>query len=158
VVAVVGAANDDALASIAGFIKIRYFLAFLISVIGIVLFVFARRAIITARLEAENEERKEMVEALQKSESRFRDFGDSIADYYWEMDENLRFSYFSDRFLEITGIQPEALLGKTRLETGVPDVTFEEWENHLAALDAYQPFRNFKHSRVWLMERKSGSR
>lgn len=37
-----------------------------------------------------NAERK-----LRESEQRMRDFGDTAADWFWEMDENLRFSYIS---------------------------------------------------------------
>lgn len=51
------------------------------------------------------------------TDERFCSFVSSGADWYWEMDENLRFVYFSDRFFEVTGVAPEALLGKTREET-----------------------------------------
>lgn len=42
---------------------------------------------ITAQKDAEH--------ALRKSEQRLRDFGDTAADWFWEMDEELRFSYVS---------------------------------------------------------------
>ena len=42
---------------------------------------------ITAQKEAER--------ALRESEHRMRDFGDTAADWFWEMDEELRFSYVS---------------------------------------------------------------
>ena len=94
---------------------------------------------------------------LQDSEQRFEDFAKSASDWYWEMDHELRFSYFSERFTDITGVEPEALLGKTRQETGIPDVDPEAWQEHLATLAAHRPFRNFVHprvkqdgSRVWL--------
>ncbi|MCH7831540.1 MAG: PAS-domain containing protein [Proteobacteria bacterium] len=41
-------------------------------------------------------ERKRMENALRESEERFRDFSETASDWFWEMDENLRFSYFSD--------------------------------------------------------------
>lgn len=86
--------------------------------------------------------------ALASSERRFRDFAVASSDWYWEMDENLRFSYFSDRFTEVTGVKPAVLLGKTREETGVPGVAPQEWKDHLDALHGKRPFRNFIHSRV----------
>ena len=86
--------------------------------------------------------------ALFNSEQRFRDFAKASSDWYWEMDENLRFSYFSDRFAEVAGIDASALLGKTREETGIPNVDPVQWQRHLDALANRQPFRNFVHPRV----------
>jgi len=86
--------------------------------------------------------------ALFDSEQRFRDFAKASSDWYWEMDENLRFSYFSDRFAEVAGIDASALLGKTREETGIPNVDPMQWQRHLDALANRQPFRNFVHPRV----------
>lgn len=95
--------------------------------------------------------------ALTHSEQRFKDFAQASSDWYWEMDKDLRFSYFSDRFTEVTGVDPSLLLGKTREETGVPNVDPDEWQRHLGALRDRRPFRNFIHPRqkpdgttVWL--------
>jgi PAS domain S-box-containing protein len=84
----------------------------------------------------------------RESERRFRDFVASASDWYWEMDDQLRFSYFSDRFSEVTGVPKEALLGKTRRETGIPNVDADAWAAHLKALDDHVPFRNFEHPRI----------
>lgn len=95
--------------------------------------------------------------AFETSERRFRGFAETASDWFWEMDENLRFSYFSDRFEEITGVAPRNLLGKTRQETGIPNVEEEQWEAHLSALAEHRPFKEFVHPRtkddgqiVWL--------
>ena len=85
---------------------------------------------------------------VQEREQRLKDFGDASSDWFWEMDEQLRFSYFSDRFGEITGVSQDALLGKTRQETGIPGVEIEVWRQHLADLAACRPFRDFVHPRV----------
>ena len=85
---------------------------------------------------------------LEDSEQRFEDFAKSASDWYWEMDSELRFSYFSERFTDITGVPPGALLGKTRQETGIPDVDPEAWQEHLDSLAAHRPFRNFVHPRI----------
>ncbi len=87
-------------------------------------------------------------EDLEAHEARFKDFADAASDWFWEMDENLRFSYFSDRFTEVTGVPQNALLGKTREETGIPDVAPEQWEKHLSDLAAHRSFRNFTHPRT----------
>ena len=85
---------------------------------------------------------------LDQREQRFKDFADASSDWFWEMDEELRFSYFSDRFTAITGVPQEALLGKTRQETGIPNVDEKAWRRHLEDLDARQPFRDFQHPRT----------
>ncbi len=87
-------------------------------------------------------------ENLRESEKRFLDFARAASDWFWEMDENLRFTYFSARFTEVTGVPQEALLGKTREETGVPDVEPEEWERHLSNLAAHRSFSDFNHPRT----------
>ncbi len=109
-----------------------------------------------AELERVNAELQEWIHAGE-SERRFRDFAASSSDWYWEMDADLRFSYFSDRFTEVTGVPNEALLGKTRDETGIPDVDPEAWAQHLDNLARRRPFRGFEHPRkkssgetVWL--------
>ena len=93
----------------------------------------------------------------RQSERRFKDFAASASDYFWEMDRKLRFSYFSERFTEVTGVPQSALLGKTREETGIPDIDPAVWRRHLADLAAHRPFRDFVHPRtrpdgavVWL--------
>ena len=95
--------------------------------------------------------------AASVSERRFRDFAETASDWFWEMDEELRFSYFSERFTEITGVPNHALLGKTRQETGIPNVDEQAWQDHLVTLAAHEPFKNFVHPRtmqdgavVWL--------
>ncbi len=97
---------------------------------------------------------KETEEALAKSEKRFRDFAEAATDWFWEMDENLRFSYFSERFYEASGVRPEHLLGQTRRELLAKNdtvlggtTTVTDWENHIATLEAHQPFQDFRHPR-----------
>ncbi len=97
---------------------------------------------------------KETEEALAKSEQRFRDFAEAATDWFWEMDENLRFSYFSERFFEASGVRPEYLMGKTRRELLAENdtvlggtTTITDWEHHIATLDAHQPFQDFRHPR-----------
>jgi PAS domain S-box-containing protein len=93
----------------------------------------------------------------RESEIRFRDFAASASDWYWELDSDLRFSYFSDSFTKISGVNQETLLGKTREQTGIPGVDPEAWARHLGDLAHHRAFRNFTHPRfkasgevVWL--------
>jgi len=84
---------------------------------------------------------------LSRSERRFKDFVDASVDWYWEMDNELRFSYFSERFTDVTGVPTEMLLGRTRRETGIPEVDPIVWQEHLVILDERLPFRDFVHPR-----------
>jgi len=93
-------------------------------------------------------ERREAEKALKDSFQRLKDFAGSASDFFWEMDANLRFSYFSERFAQVTGVEPELLIGKTRQETRMPGVDPDAWEQHLADLAAHRPFRGFVHPRT----------
>ena len=55
--------------------------------------------------------------ALETSEKRFIDFSEWASDWFWEMGPDLRFTYFSDRFSDVTGIRPEEIIGTKR--TGI---------------------------------------
>ena len=90
-------------------------------------------------------------------EQRLHDFAESGSDWFWEMDENLRFCYFSESFEAVSGVSPTKLLGKTRAETGIPNLPAEAFNEHLRTLESRQAFRDFVHprdkddgTRVWL--------
>jgi diguanylate cyclase (GGDEF)-like protein/PAS domain S-box-containing protein len=61
-------------------------------------------------------ERRRAEEGLRWSEQRFRDFADTAADWFWELDADLRLSYLSERYHEITGNSAQNLLGLTHTE------------------------------------------
>lgn len=92
-------------------------------------------------------ERREMQHALTDSEGRFRDFASTAADWYWEMDEDLRYTYFSDRYQEITGTDPRERIGKSLLEIGIQGLSDEEFERRINIHRERQPFRNHVHQR-----------
>ncbi|MEE8279262.1 MAG: PAS domain S-box protein, partial [Alphaproteobacteria bacterium] len=82
---------------------------------------------------------------LAQSEERSRDMAEAASDWFWEMDENLRFSHFSERFGAVTGVDPAHVLGKTRAEAGKGDPADKKWRDHLADLEAHRPFRDFRY-------------
>ena len=43
--------------------------------------------------------RQQAEEALRESNERFKDFAKLASDWFWETDENLRFTYFSEEFI-----------------------------------------------------------
>ena len=94
-------------------------------------------------------ERKKAEEALRESEQRLRDIAESSSDWFWEMDAELRFSYFSERYAEITGFDPKERIGTTRTEfSSKSDLAgnAEKWAAHMADLEARRPFRNFEYA------------
>ena len=90
---------------------------------------------------------EERTRDLRLSESRFRDYAEAAADWFWEMDADLRFTYMSENVERIVGVPPEWHYGKTRQDILGDDYDWEAWEEHLKTLQARQPFRNFEYQR-----------
>ncbi len=119
----------------------------------------------TRELQQEIAERRLVEASLMASEQRFRDFAESTSDWFWEMDAQLRFSYFSERAIQLLGVELEALIGRTRAELAGEKVMAREpvkWQEHLGLLSRHQPFRNFEYGLVLndgilLHERLSGN-
>ncbi len=82
--------------------------------------------------------------ALAQSEQRFRDFAASTADWFWELDAELRFSFLSDTSAAINGVAPERLYGLKPMDFRPPGVTDEAWAEHLATLNAHLPYKDFR--------------
>ena len=55
--------------------------------------------------------------ALAKSESRFREFSLIGADWYWEMDAALTFTYFAGGAEAVSGFSPDYFIGKSRKQS-----------------------------------------
>ena len=66
------------------------------------------------------------------------------SDWFFQTDKNHRFSYFSDNFKDISGIQPELMLGKPRAElTKIFSLNSREKINsYLANIYTHTPFFN----------------
>ena len=81
----------------------------------------------TAELKLHQEHLEEMVQSRTEdlsrevaerklAESRFRDIANSSSDWFWEVDEQLRFSYISPRFYELSHLTPDDIIGKSGRE------------------------------------------
>ena len=100
----------------------------------------------TAELTNELAARAQAEVALRESRARFRDFAGASADWFWEMDAELRFSDISDRFFEVFHLSREGVIGKTRRElTGADTIAAEpeKWRAHFDDLEARRPIRKF---------------
>ena len=83
---------------------------------------------------------------LRQSETKFKDMAEISGDWFYEMDQELRFTYISDRFFELTGFERERFIGKTRVEISGEKSNDRDWQSHLADLNARQPFKNFEYA------------
>ena len=84
---------------------------------------------------------KEIKQKLVKSETRFKDFAEIAADFLWETDENLNFTYLSEKQEYITHYPAEHWLGKSYLEFLKPLITNQELYNEQQRLVLQQqPF------------------
>ena len=92
-------------------------------------------------------ERKLIERQLADERRRFKDFSASTADWFWEMDAQLRFCYFSDNFEKVYGLKPEVVLGKSRPELLAKDQLNPQaiLDAHRALLEQHQPFRDFEY-------------
>lgn len=101
--------------------------------------------------------RKKVGEDLARSEQRFRDFAASSADWLWEVDDKLNFTYVSPGVIHVMGYDPDELLGRYQF-----DMLFEQEGDRVQELmdsriGNRQPYRDLELStktrhgdRVWL--------
>ncbi len=73
------------------------------------------------------------------------DFAEIASDWFWETDADHRFTYFSNRLEDVTGISTTAMIGKRRDTIPAEDASEPKWINHMADLVAHRPFRNFEY-------------
>jgi PAS domain S-box-containing protein len=85
---------------------------------------------------------------LGQSEERFRGFALTSSDWFWETDQQHRISYMSEGVSTTGfGIRPRDLLGRTRIQIAADaGAEMDKWEEHFAALERHEPFRNFTYT------------
>jgi diguanylate cyclase (GGDEF)-like protein/PAS domain S-box-containing protein len=87
--------------------------------------------------------------ALRLSEERFKCHLELSSEWYWEQDENYRFTLITGAGFEKTGIDPRQYPGTMRWDHGaVPVGDNGSWDTHKAVLEARQPFADFVFRRV----------
>jgi len=85
-------------------------------------------------------------EALKESDVRFRSLTEMSSDFYWEQDENFRFTLNSSP-IAIAALDLD-VHGKTRWELGIQPEPGHDLAAHRATLAAHLPFRGFEYSVV----------
>jgi PAS domain S-box-containing protein len=91
---------------------------------------------------------QQLMDTLERSQERYRDFAEASADWFWEQDQHLRFTWVSPGFRRFPEGQPRPYLGKTEREIEPLGVSEEAWAGHEADLRARRPFRNFELKRL----------
>ena len=85
--------------------------------------------------------------ALRDSEARFKDFADAASDWFWELDEELRFVLITDTVMQFNGgTDPRSVYGLRRHEQNVGgNIETGAWLAHIADMEAHRPFKDFEY-------------
>ncbi|QGJ18298.1 PAS domain S-box protein [Polaromonas sp. Pch-P] len=82
---------------------------------------------------------------LRHSQARFRSLTRLSSDWYWELDEQFRFTRLSGGVTEQAGVSLSDYLGKTRWEIDTSPRNRAAWMQHRAQLERHETFRNFEY-------------
>lgn len=83
---------------------------------------------------------------LAEAARRYQDFTELSRDWYWEMNDQLQFTYFSKEFEETTGFSLAGILGKTRFEgLGTKEYGDVDWKGHNQTMLERKPFHGFEY-------------
>ncbi len=94
---------------------------------------------------------RKKTQQLHASENRFRQLAEVSSDWVWEMDKDLRFSYFSTAYYNFKkiGFDTDNALGKTRQQLIAKDeLEKPKWKKHLADLENRREFRDFQYELI----------
>jgi diguanylate cyclase (GGDEF)-like protein/PAS domain S-box-containing protein len=86
---------------------------------------------------------KERTLALAQSEARLRSLLTLSSDWFWEQDEELRFTHLSEGLKKTSGIDPADMLGKRRLDHQGFEVSPEALQRYHEQIENFLPFRDF---------------
>ncbi len=81
---------------------------------------------------------------LGVAQQRWSHFLAVSSDWYWEMDSELRFTFFSENVEAATGTRIGSVLGRSRADIADDSMRqTDAWRAHMADLTARRPFRSF---------------
>ena len=84
---------------------------------------------------------------VTESELRYRHYAKASADFFWELDQQLRFSYVSDDVTTVLQLSAEEIIGKTHqdlLKLSLNQEPEGHWTQHIQQLQRHEPFRDFE--------------
>jgi len=88
--------------------------------------------------------RKQAEAAVQVSEQRFRNLVELSSDWYWELDDSLRFTTFGGR--ELGRRFAQLLVGRAAWEIPGADTEGAGWAEFRSRLERREPFRDFEYA------------
>jgi len=88
-------------------------------------------------------ERHSLENELRQSRERFENLAHSASDWFWETDADDRFTWFSERLREATGLDPGNLIGKRRQDL-IRQADPDELARFVDDLAQRRPFRDFQ--------------
>jgi diguanylate cyclase (GGDEF)-like protein/PAS domain S-box-containing protein len=89
-------------------------------------------------------DKKEGVPEEPQFEDGWQGLIDFLSDWYWEQDENLRFTMMTGRRMREQKIDSSPVIGKTRWDQDrICNPGDKSWEDHKATHYAHKPFRDF---------------
>ncbi|MEQ8664689.1 MAG: PAS domain S-box protein [Rhodospirillales bacterium] len=94
-------------------------------------------------IETDITERVKADSAIRASQERIADFARVSSDWFWELDENLCFTFISEQYEAITGFKVAQRLGTNVIELAHTDIA--AWKNHRQRLARHEAFRNFQY-------------
>lgn len=99
-----------------------------------------------AALERAKQELEQALAARDTAEQRVTDIAEVSADWFWEVDKDLRYTYVSSSFTRETGRDTAELIGRTRAELleEAPEVRASaDWDALEETMRRHEPFRDF---------------
>jgi diguanylate cyclase (GGDEF)-like protein/PAS domain S-box-containing protein len=87
-------------------------------------------------------ERETLIAQLTESEARFRALTELSSDWYWEMDEQYRFTSIRQGPVRSLPVPESELLGRRRWDLPGDPIKPATWDEHRADLEARRPFRD----------------
>ncbi|MEO8021295.1 PAS domain S-box protein [Polaromonas sp.] len=106
---------------------------------GVVTHLLINSEDITDRLAAEAD--------LRSSQERFRSLSQLSSDWYWEVDDQFRFTVLSGGTTDEVKASIARFLGKARWEIGRTPGDQAVWAAHRAVLERHETFRDFEYER-----------
>ena len=87
-------------------------------------------------------ERESLIAKITDNEARFRALTELSSDWYWEMDEQLRFTRLRRGQRDTFNLEDEEIIGKYSWELPGELIRPSSWDEHRATLLARKPFRD----------------
>ena len=85
---------------------------------------------------------------LRQLEQRLEHLIALSSDWYWEQDQDYRFTLFMGTAFDRSGLDTSRMLGQLRWGSGALPLGHGNWDAHKATLEARQPFSDFIYYRI----------